>query len=267
MLADSGKFLVGHVASLFRYPVKSMGGESLRGVSIGENGLAGDRQFAVIDVNTGLVASAKKPAKWGKLTAIAARLTDGELILTFEDGTSIRPDRENADLALSRLLGIEVTIRASGNSAGAIEMEWPDLADPNGVGASTREELRPGGFFDLAPIHLLTSATLDRFETLHPQSRFSYTRFRPNIVVKTISDLQGFVENDWTGRSLQIGEVRLAVTARCSRCVMTTIRQGTQAADPSVLRAIAQQNSGTLGAYATPTRTGEISEGDPVWLM
>ncbi|MDQ3868508.1 MAG: MOSC domain-containing protein, partial [Thermoproteota archaeon] len=57
----------GTVVSLWRYPVKSILGEELNSSYITEHGLLGDRAYAVLDQETGKVASAKNPRKWGKL--------------------------------------------------------------------------------------------------------------------------------------------------------------------------------------------------------
>jgi uncharacterized protein YcbX len=108
----------------------------------------------------------------------------------------------------------------------------------------------PGTFFDCATVHLLTAATLDRLGGLYPQGRFEARRFRPNVVVAT-PDADGFVENDWIGRTLAIGdEVRLRVTAPCARCVMTTLAQGDLPKDPGILRTAAQHTQAHVGVYA-----------------
>ena len=57
----------GMVVSIWRYPVKSMMGEELNSSYLTERGLTGDRTYALIDQNTGKVASTKNPREWGKL--------------------------------------------------------------------------------------------------------------------------------------------------------------------------------------------------------
>jgi MOSC domain len=91
----------------------------------------------------------------------------------------------------------------------------------------TEFALPAGPFFDVAVVHLLTTATINRLRALNPQGRFEARRFRPNIVVSTPGEDAGFVEDDWVGRSLIIGgSVRLAITGPCPRCVMVTLPQG-----------------------------------------
>lgn len=100
-----------------------------------------------------------------------------------------------------------------------------------------------GTFFDLAPVHLVTTATINRLRELAPQSRFEVRRFRPNLVVESPTGASGFVENDWIGRTLAIGdEVRLNITGPCPRCVMTTLAQGDLPKDPGILRGRSPQS-------------------------
>lgn len=130
------------------------------------------------------------------------------------------------------------------------------------------DEAMPGGtFFDLAVVHVLTTATIDRLRELYPQGRFEVRRFRPNIVVGPGSAERGFVGNAWVGHTLVIGdEVRLNVTGPCPRCVMTTLPQGDLPRDPGILRTAAQQNRVNVGVYAAVVRGGTIRRGDPVRL-
>ena len=75
----------------------------------------------------------------------------------------------------------------------------------------------------------------------------THRRFRPNIVVATGPDEQGFAENDWIGHAVAIGDqVRLQVTGPCPRCVMTTLPQGDLPKDSGILRTAAQHNQARL---------------------
>jgi uncharacterized protein YcbX len=128
-----------------------------------------------------------------------------------------------------------------------------------------------GHFFNHGVIHLVTTSTTRRLGELAPNSRFDPHRFRPNVVIDT-SD-EGFVETAWQGKTITIGDVRLAVTFTVPRCVMTTLAQGDLPADREVLRTIAQHNSVHLGGgvhypcvgvYADVVSEGDIRAGDPV---
>src|SRR5207253_7021980 len=131
-----------------------------------------------------------------------------------------------------------------GEASGAqAEEYWPDMEGLEHRDTVTEWELPTGTFFDLAVVHLLTTATIERLRALYPEGRIEVRRFRRNIVVATGPDQQGFVENDWIGHTLAIGdEVRLQITGPCPRCVMTTLPQGDLPKDAGILRTAAQSN-------------------------
>ena len=132
---------------------------------------------------------------------------------------------------------------------------------------TTDESMPPGTFFDLAVVHILTTATIDHLRALYPQGRFEVRRFRPNIVVQPASEEKDFVENAWIGSTLAIGDqVRLSITGPCPRCVMTTLPQGDLPYDPGILRAAAQHNQVHVGVYATVQQGGRIHRGDSLKL-
>lgn len=258
---------VGMIASVRRYPVKSFGGEELsRGVA-GRDGLTGDRQFALIDRETGKVVSAKNPRKWPRLLDLSARWGGGELRIGLPDGASVAGDDPNRDRVLSAFLGRAVALSATPAAGATIEVNWPAVAGLPGAGTDAEERLPAGTFFDLAPIHLLTTATLTRLSELAPDGRFDPLRFRPNLVIDTGPGPGGFVEQEWVGRTLRIGDrVRLRMTAPCSRCVMTTLAQPGVPADPEVLRTAVRHAGARVGAYAAVLAAGEVGCGQPVWL-
>jgi len=266
MTASEGRTLIGHVAEIRRYPVKSMQGERLERTGLGPEGLESDRQFAVLDAETGRVASAKNPRKWAGLLYLRAELREGVLVVTTQDGTEFQSNHDDLDAVLSRLLGRRVTLRGTPLASAAIEIHWPDLPGMANAGTESVEGLPAGGFFDLAPVHLLTTATLRRFRELAPNCDFDPRRFRPNLVIETLPELTDFVEDSWVGRTISIGESTLRVTAPCSRCVMTTLPQPGLPTDSQVLRAAVSHNAAAVGCYATVTRPAELWVRAPVWL-
>ena len=270
---------VGSVVSLWRYPVKSMIGEELNAAEVTERGLVGDRRFAVVDAATGKVAGAKNPRKWGNFFDFRAAYVEPPksevklpaVRLTLPDGTVVTSDEPDLPRVLSDALGRQVAFAEAKDgeeSSGATAEEyWPDMDGLDHRDTVTEWELPPGTFFDLAVVHLLTTATIDRLRGLYPAGRFEVRRFRPNIVVSTGPDSEGFVENDWVGHTIGIGdEVSLRVTGPCPRCVMTTLPQGDLPKDPGILRAAAQHNQATVGVYADVITSGTIRRGDPVTL-
>jgi uncharacterized protein len=148
------------------------------------------------------------------------------------------------------------------------EEYWPDMDGLENRDTVTEWELPARTFFDLATIHVLTTATIDRLRALYPEGRFEVRRFRPNIVVDTGPDQTGFVENDWVGHTLAIGDaVRLRITERCPRCVMTTLPQGDLPKDSGILRTAVQHNEANVGVYAEVLSPGVIRRGARVALL
>ncbi len=158
-----------------------------------------------------------------------------------------------------------MTFRGIQREAVNAEEYWPDMEGLDHRDAVTDFTLPEGTFFDVAMVHLLTTATLDRLRELYPQGHFEVRRFRPNIVVQLASGEKGFAENAWVGRTLAIGTaVRLNITGPCGRCVMTTLAQGDLPRDPRILRTAAQHNHVNVGVYSAVVRGGMICRGDPV---
>jgi uncharacterized protein YcbX len=273
----------GRVVSLWRYPVKSMLGEELNSSYVTERGLVGDRSYALIDQETGKVASAKNPRKWGKLFDFRAAFiedtqqqVDENIIppvrITFPDGTHIySSDQDNIDHTLSSVLGREVRLmRATNLEKPSYEEYWPDIDGLAQREKVTDEAMPPQTFFDIAVIHLFTTSTINRLRELYPEGRFEVRRFRPNIVVESTSEekKKDFIENSWVGKKLMIGEdIVLRVTGPCTRCVMITLPQGDLPKDLGILRTVAQYNRVTAGVYATVHGgEGTIRRGDLVRL-
>jgi uncharacterized protein YcbX len=265
----------GSVTSLWRYPVKSMMGEELNASEVTERGLVGDRQFALRDRETGKVVGAKNPQKWGNFFGFRAAFVEppqsGSTMpavrITLPDGTTATSGEDDLEQTLSRALGREVTFEEAQSSAeGATAEEyWPDMEGLDYRDTVTDFDLPEGTFFDLAVVHLLTTATLDRLRELHPEGRLEARRFRPNIVVATGPERQGFVENDWIGRTVSIGdEVRIRVSGACPRCVMITLAQGDLPKDSGILRTAVQNNHANVGVYADVVRGGTVRRGDHV---
>jgi hypothetical protein len=270
----------GSVVGLWRYPVKSMMGEELNAAEVTERGVLGDRHFAVVDAATGKVAGAKNPRKWGNFFDYRAAYVEppkrGSKLpavrLTLPDGTVVTSEQRDLPEVLSRALGREVVFAEAQDdgkaSAREAEEYWPDMEGLDYRDTVTEWELPTGTFFDLAVVHVLTTATIERLRVLYPQGRFEVRRFRPNIVVATGPDQHGFVENDWVGHSVAIGdEVRLRITEPCPRCVMTTLPQGDLSKDAGILRTAAQHNQANVGVYADVTAGGIARRGDCVRVM
>jgi uncharacterized protein YcbX len=278
------------IAGLWRYPVKSMLGEPIAVTAVGARGLPGDRVYALLDRATGKIASAKHPRLWSRLLACRATIDEqptGDLStppvrISLPNGRLVVTGREDVDGTLCALLERDVTLSTPPSTQAEIERYWPDVdgmalrdtitSGAIGLGAP------PGTFFDYAPLHLLTTASLDRLRRLRATGYVDARRFRPNLLLAPLGDAEGFVENAWVGQTLLIGDtVRLRVTDPTPRCVIPTLPHGELPRDLDMLRAVAAHNrppipalggamQPSLGVYATVERGGTIRRGDPIRL-
>jgi uncharacterized protein YcbX len=291
--------LVGTVAAVWRFPVKSMLGEELDAADLSQGGIVGDRAYALIDKETGKVVSAKHPKLWPDLLACRATFIEppcpGEELpparIDLADGSWVLSDAADVDAALSRFFGRDVELARAAPDDYTIDQYHPDEEnlDPEGhrdevtetkLGAAFFTErgvpsvVPEGSFFDLFPVSVLTTSSLHHLGELEPGSRFDVRRFRMNVIVETRA--RGLVENAWLGRTLDIGdEVRLTAVIPDPRCVMPTLAQEDLPKDSQILKTLARHNrievadSGLYpcaGVYAVVESTGTVHKGDPVRL-
>jgi uncharacterized protein YcbX len=285
------------VSELWRYPVKSMGGERVEASDVSDTGFTGDRAYAVVDPATNKVGSAKHPRLWGALLECRARYLDAPaagaelppVAITLPDGQETGSEDPDVDERLSGMFGRRVqltTVTPEGNGYLAV---WPEMDGvmPDDVREQSTVEgdeaegtltglslalAAPGTFFDVAALHVLTTDTLARLGELEPRSRFAVERYRPNIVIDGAG--APFAENDWSGADLKFGDVLTAsVLLPTMRCIMTTLPQGDLPKDNEVLRTLTRANRieipglGTwscVGAYAAVTSAGRVKLGDEV---
>lgn len=266
--------MVGRVAALRRYPVKSMLGESRDSIRIGQLGVEGDRRFALIDDATGRVATAKHPRRWRALLECAAATGDDGVVVTLPDGRDL-PVTEAAE-PLSELLGRAVHI-ADERAAGAVlERSDPLEVLAHGIDAEFDPVLlelgqgAPGGaFVDHSPVHLITTSTLDAIGVGLAEA----LRYRPNVVIEMADGSEPFAENGWVGAQIRLGQAVLRGTMPTSRCAVPTLKHGDTERRPDAVRYLLEHNrvevpgSGTLpcaGVYAEVLAVGTVSTGDEV---
>jgi uncharacterized protein YcbX len=263
-----------------------MMGEELNASVITALGVLGDRAFALVDEETGKIVSAKNPQKWPSFFYYRAAYTTAPsatnlppIWITLPDGAMVRSDDPQRDQALSAALKRKVTLHNSAPEKPTLEQFWPEYAgQSNEVSQEAVAGDAPKGtFFDYATLHLLTTSSLDKLNKLYPEGRFEARRFRPNIVVDT-GKLEGFVENDWVGKTLQIGDnVKLAITDPCPRCIMPTLAQGDLPRDLGVMNKGIMQNRiqvpfagkplPSIGVYARVITGGAIKHGDVLSVL
>ena len=275
------KRMVGTVSALARYPVKSMRGELLDVLDFTLRGGVGDRAYALREIVTRQIASAKKfprlfefrasfdsPPASGSLTRVTIELPGGALIHADDADAS-----EVISAALGRKMRLESSAGAHAEHAGidpttifadvAIEKVIPTLT------AATMPDhfrLEQESFFDTAVMHLIASGTLAHMANLAPGSIFDPRRFRPTILVDTGTRDDAFIEDEWAG-TLHLGDdLRIVAMQPALRCVMTTHPQEDLPRDYAILRTAAFHHRANVGVFASIGAPGRVRLGDPVYL-
>lgn len=251
-------------------------GEPLTTVYLGESGADGDRQLALVDVETGHVASAKQPRKWAGLLRLAARGDAKRVIIHTPDGDQLAADTPGIHELLSRLVGRTVKLADHREHGATLERSDPEKMLALGPDAEVETPVieigraTPGAtFHDLAPVHAITTATLSQVGT-------EAVRYRPNLVLTTPAGYPPYAENDWVGRELVIGALRLRVLKTTQRCVVPTLEHGELPKAPEALRTLVAENRVTgsddralpcAGVYLEVITPGTVSVGDEAVLL
>ena len=271
-----------------------MGGERLDRCEVGPRGLFGDRRWALRDEQAGEIRGGKNIP--GLMLCRARYLEEPahgripHVEISLPDGATLRSDDPRAQDVLSEFLGRRVTLwplqpdcdrehyrRSRSMNDEALQRDFlsrePDepLPDLSSVPPPVIEDLfeftsSPGTYFDFYPLHLLTTATLEGLRSFNPDAVLDVRRFRPNFLIETPDNSRGFVEFDWCGKALRIGDAEVKCEIPVPRCGMTTHEQPGLPKDPSILRTIVRQVDQNIGIYASPARHGSIRTGDPAEL-
>ncbi len=239
-MASSSDTRVGTVAELWRYPVKSVGGERVSRIEVDARGLRADRLWSVRDED-GKFGSGKSTRRFRRMDGLLmlAAEYDGDVpVLRFPDGRLRRGDDADVDTALSEHVGRKVSL--------------------------AREE--DVSHFDEGPLHVVTSASLDTIAR-ERGADVDVRRLRANLVLDT-GDATGFAEESWVGRRLAIGpSLVIEVGDAMPRCVMVTMSQADLPADDDLLKDVTRVNDGCIGVVADVVRAGDVAVGDPVRLL
>jgi uncharacterized protein YcbX len=283
---------IGRVKEIWRYPIKSMGGEKLSRTSVGALGIPGDRGWALRDEKAGEIRGAKKLYQLMLCSAkyltepSAAEIPDADIELP--DGSHMNASGAETSARLSELVGRQVTIwpRQPAAAREHYRRGAPDnpdmMVELRGIFGRLEDEPLPdlgqfppeilkftsqlGTYFDAFPFHVVTTATLDALSEKNPGAKFDVRRFRPNLLIETIGGINGLAEAEWSGRTICIGKARIKLEMPTVRCVMTTLPTDELPKDPSVLRTIVHDANQNVGSYSTISQAGEISLGDEVSL-
>jgi uncharacterized protein len=234
---------VGQVEAIFRYPVKSLGGERLEVANLGWHGLDGDRRLAF----------RRTEDRSGFPWLTASRLPD---LLLFaprrrEDGargelpTHVRtPDGEELPI-FGEGLAAEVSRR---------------------YGAPVQMMELNQGIFDEASVSVIAMETVHEIGRLAGRSP-DVRRFRPNVAVRLLRSAP-FQEDGWLGGVLSFGDgadaPAITVTMRDARCSMVNLDPDSASPAPEVLKAVVRANQNNAGIYGTVTRIGRLAVGQAI---
>lgn len=241
------------VGELWRYPVKSLQGESVERLRFGAAGAEGDREWGFVSSETGRLLSAKTVPQ---MLAGRARLVDGV------------PEIEHPGESVAQWLERDVRLeRSSADTAVSYEMTF----DPPDDDAELYEiPAPPSTFMDLAAVHLMTTASLARCREARPDLHWDRRRFRPTILVDCDDD--GFPEQGWVGRQVRIGSLVISVECETVRCALPLRAQPPLGENPpieqstDIYRTLDEIHDNHLGVYCSVIEPGTASVGDAVTL-
>jgi len=250
------------VKSLWRYPVKGMAGETVNTIKINNDGIYGDRVMAVQDVERQEIQSCKfRPellqcrAKFKKTDDVSQGIE-----IKFPDGEIISANEVITSQKISELLGHESTLQALRPSneknfyrrfkedegtwlkelKATFEREpgepLPDLDNLPEDAQAFVSQL--GTFFLVSSFHVVTTASVDYLRRLNSSADWNIERFRPNLVIETLPELEGLVEQRWLSQSLKFGDVTIQNTEAAPRCGAVIRKQQGFEQDTSILRTI-----------------------------
>lgn len=231
--------LVGRVVGLWRYPVKSMAAEKLSDAEVSWHGFAGDRRWAFI--RNGVTQSG---FPW---LTLRERSDMNHFVPSF-----VQPAHPDKSPTMVRT-----------PSGAVFDVADPALAAelcPDGARVIRQDR----GIFDTFPLSLVSTQTLARLSEM-VGARLDVERFRPNILVEATNE-EAFCEDDWVGRILRIGGVRMRVDKRDGRCAVITIDPLTSQRNPAILRTVARDREGCVGVYGSTVQPGRMSLHDSVLI-
>ena len=246
---------IGHVEAIFRYPVKSMGGERLEVANLGWHGLDGDRRLAFRRINDNDHDNDRSGFPW----LSASKLPD---LLLFTPHRNEDADRAQGDPHLP------THIRTPDGEEMPVFSD--DLAKEVGrrYGAPVQMMRLNHGIFDEGTISVIASDTVREIGRLAGRSP-DVRRFRPNVVVRLLRPVP-FQEDEWLGGELSFGEgddaPAITVTMRDVRCSMVNLDPDSASPAPEVLKAVVRANENNAGIYGAVTRIGQLAVGQSILL-
>jgi uncharacterized protein len=237
---------IGTIKEIWRYPVSSLGGELCNEAVVGSDGIQGDRQYALFDIVSGSVAAPEKEPRWRPALFLKSVIDADGVKIGFPDGLWLCLTDPQLPPMLSKHFGFDVAV---GRYAEA--------------DARTASLPRVSNRYCLAPIHLMTTASLKELERLVSSAKIDRRRFRPNIVVEGKMEA-GFAEMRWIGETMKFGELVCKVSEPAKRCGMTLVAQPGLDEEAEILRTIIRHASRSLGVYCEVVKPGRVHAGATV---
>lgn len=236
---------VGVVKALYRFPVKSMRGESVSEAHLYWHGLDGDRRYAFVrsDVHSSFpwLTGRQVPQMvlYTPRFVTPEDVINAKIVVQTPNGRSLPVTSPELRQELAQAYGGEVNLIQLGRGA-----------------------------FDSQSLSLMSAATVQALSAAAGRD-VDAVRFRQNIIIET-EDERPFVEESWLDRTITFGDrahsPRIRLNRRIQRCQMITIDPETAAKDPVVLKTVAQQRGNCVGVYASTEQPGHIRVGDVVRL-
>lgn len=241
------------VASLWRYPVKSMRGEQLTELELGPDGVVGDRSYGVLDITSGTVVSAKRDRR---LFEGAARYEGAQLLVSVPGAEDMQPG-DTLDRELSRWLGRPARLVGAATH-GTATFEANEDAEDETTG-TVRWQGLPGTFVDESHLLLLTTGELHQLAAERPDLQWDVRRFRPNVVLSAGATALAAPG----GKRARLGAAEVELQYACTRCVMTSRAQpGGLERQLDVLRHVVRAHDNEVGYRARVVCGGTVRVGD-----
>lgn len=249
------------LVDIFRYPVKSLGGEALSAVNLAPGrGLANDRRYALVPAEAGAPMPGWRPksrcvalVRHAELARLSARYDDGAQVLAIarapaEGGDELvrgRPEtgaeRGRIEAALNQELARDV---------GAVRLAAA------GPGAMTTDVDAPFvSLVNLASVEALAAALGTTVDPL---------RFRANFY---LIGAPAWCERECSGRRVSLGGAALEVVDVIGRCAATEVNPATAARDLQVLKGLAGFGHAEMGVYAKVVAGGRVERGGTLELI
>lgn len=283
------------VAQIWRYPVKSMGGEQLRQAAVGLRGIRWDRGWAVRDEKAGTIRSARYIPRLLMCSARYLPGTDAGLVphveITLPDQSTVNSDDPNVHRRLSDAIGKDVTLLSlrpddqvdhlrpgagalvTGSMESEIRMQFgledfEPLPDMSRLPPHLMRELSElgaprGTYFDAFPIDILTTSSIRHLQRHLGEVELDVRRFRPNFLIDDSGASDAVREREWIGRTVNLGQVEFDVVMECPRCtIIAAEQQGGIVRNSSITRTIVREMGQLMSAYCNVTTPGVVSLGD-----